>query len=77
MGTIKDKLLAFMIFFIIISLAITTYFSTTIASNVLKSKVNESNQAALEVYNKYVDSFKINTESLLNTLAESDTLTKA
>lgn len=74
MKSIKTKLLVFIVLLTSISLIVTGYFSMTIAESVLKTKVNESNQAALEVFNKYVNSFKVNTESLLNTLAESDAL---
>jgi methyl-accepting chemotaxis protein len=62
MKSIKTKLLVFILLFILIPLVITGYFSTNIAESVLKTKINDSNQAALSVLNKYINSFKQNTE---------------
>ncbi|AEF18227.1 methyl-accepting chemotaxis sensory transducer with Cache sensor [Thermoanaerobacterium xylanolyticum LX-11] len=72
MKSIKTKLLVFIALLISVSLIVTGYFSISIAESVLKTKVNESNQAALEVFNKYVNSFKVDTESLLNAVSESN-----
>ncbi|ABY91698.1 chemotaxis protein [Thermoanaerobacter sp. CM-CNRG TB177] len=62
MKSIKTKLLVFMLLLILIPLVIAGYFSTNIAESVLKTKINDSNQAALSVLNKYINSFKQNTE---------------
>ncbi|WP_041589183.1 chemotaxis protein [Thermoanaerobacter wiegelii] len=62
MKSIRTKLLVFMLLFILIPLVITGYFSTNIAESILKNKINDSNQAALSVLNKYINSFKQNTE---------------
>ncbi|MBZ4656117.1 MAG: hypothetical protein PWP18_618 [Thermoanaerobacter sp.] len=62
MKSIRTKLLVFILLFILIPLVITGYFSTNIAESVLKTKINDSNQAALSVLNKYINSFKQNTE---------------
>ena len=62
MKSIRTKLLVFMLLLILIPLVIAGYFSTNIAESVLKTKINDSNQAALSVLNKYINSFKQNTE---------------
>jgi methyl-accepting chemotaxis protein len=62
MKSIKTKLLVFILLLILIPLVIAGYFSTNIAESVLKTKINDSNQAALSVLNKYINSFKQNTE---------------
>jgi len=62
MKSIKTKLLVFMLLLILIPLVIAGYFSTNIVESVLKTKINDSNQAALSVLNKYINSFKQNTE---------------
>ncbi|HHV75436.1 MAG TPA: methyl-accepting chemotaxis protein [Thermoanaerobacterium sp.] len=72
MKSIKTKLLVFIALLISVSLIVTGYFSMSIAESVLKTKVNESNQAALEVFNRYVNSFKTDTESLLTAVSESN-----
>lgn len=74
MKSIRTKLLVFMLLFILIPLVITGYFSTSIAESVLKTKINDSNQAALSVLNKYINSIKQDAESRLKMLAESNTI---
>ncbi|MEQ6358141.1 methyl-accepting chemotaxis protein [Thermoanaerobacter thermohydrosulfuricus] len=74
MKSIRTKLLVFILLFILIPLVITGYFSTNIAESVLKTKINDSNQAALSVLNKYINSIKQDTESMLEMLAESNTI---
>lgn len=74
MKSIRTKLLVFTILVIFIPLVITGYFSTNIAESILKSKINNSNQAALNVLNKHISYFKQNTESTLLMISESDTI---
>ncbi len=74
MKSIKTKLLVFIFLVILIPLVITGYFSTNIAESVLKNKINDSNQAALSVLNKYINSFKQDTESMIEMLAESNAI---
>ncbi|AIS51640.1 methyl-accepting chemotaxis protein McpB [Thermoanaerobacter kivui] len=74
MKSIKTKLLVFIFLVILIPLVITGYFSTNIAESVLKSKINDSNQAALSVLNKYIASFKQSTESIIGILSQSDAI---
>ena len=72
MRSVRTKLLVLMVLFILIPLVIAGYFSTNIAESVLKSKINDSNQTALSVLNKYVNSFKRDTETIVQMLSESN-----
>jgi methyl-accepting chemotaxis protein len=74
MKSIKTKLLLFIVLMISIPLAISGFFATRIAESVLKVKINDSNQAALSVLNKYVSSFKKDTESMLYILSQSSVI---
>lgn len=71
MKSIKTKLLIFIFFIIFVPLTGTGYFSTNIAQNILKSKINISNQTALSILDKYINSFKQNIESSMSTLSTS------
>ncbi|MGB9678749.1 MAG: methyl-accepting chemotaxis protein [Thermoanaerobacteraceae bacterium] len=74
MKSIKSKLLIFIFFIVVIPLAISGFMSTNMAQNILKSKINDSNQAAMSVLNKYIESFKQNTDSMIDILSQSDAI---
>lgn len=70
--SIKTKQLLLIAAVVSISLAITGFYAVNISQNILKSKINNSNQAALSVVNQYMDLFKENTEIFLLQLSKSD-----
>jgi len=58
--SIKSKQLLLIAAVVSISLAITGFYAVNISQSILKSKINNSNQAALSVVNQYMDLFKEN-----------------
>lgn len=71
MKSIRTKIFLFTAVIVIIPLLITGYLSENISQSILKSRINSSNQASLNVLNNYIDAMKQNGETSLNDLSKS------
>ncbi|AGB20116.1 methyl-accepting chemotaxis protein [Thermoanaerobacterium thermosaccharolyticum] len=74
MKSIRIKIFILLTVFIVVPLLITGYYSMNEAQTILKSRIDKSNQAALEVLNNYVEMVKQNAEISLNDIANSSDL---